>query len=166
MNPFSAGLSVLTAMITPALLISACGTFILSTSNRLGRIVDRVRILSNDLEDLVHGNAGQELMQDRREMMLGQLNTLSERARLLQQGLTAFYIASGVFVFTSVAIGVVSIVSAHYNWIPVVLALSGGGFFFYGSVLMLFEARLALSSLRSETGFLLKLVAFHSKSKL
>ncbi len=35
--------SVLTAMITPALLLSACGTLILSTSNRLARIVDRIR---------------------------------------------------------------------------------------------------------------------------
>ncbi|MFN2577657.1 MAG: DUF2721 domain-containing protein [Pyrinomonadaceae bacterium] len=33
-------------MITPAVLISASGTMILSTSTRLGRVVDRVRSLS------------------------------------------------------------------------------------------------------------------------
>jgi hypothetical protein len=32
--------AVLTAMITPAVLISACGSMILSTSSRLGRVVD------------------------------------------------------------------------------------------------------------------------------
>ena len=32
-------------MITPAVLISASGTMILSTSTRLGRVVDRVRSL-------------------------------------------------------------------------------------------------------------------------
>jgi len=42
----SAGLTVLTAMITPALLISASGTFVLSTSNRLSRVIDRVRRLT------------------------------------------------------------------------------------------------------------------------
>jgi hypothetical protein len=36
-------LAVLTAMITPAVLISACGALIFSTSSRLGRVIDRVR---------------------------------------------------------------------------------------------------------------------------
>lgn len=39
-------LAVLSAMITPAVLISACGTLIFSTAARLARIVDRVRGLS------------------------------------------------------------------------------------------------------------------------
>ena len=37
-------LAVLTAMITPAVLISACGALIFSTSTRMGRVVDRVRV--------------------------------------------------------------------------------------------------------------------------
>ena len=39
-------LAVLTAMITPAVLISACGALIFSTATRLGRVIDRVRFLS------------------------------------------------------------------------------------------------------------------------
>ncbi len=54
MEPLSSALSVLTAMITPAVLISACGTMILSTSTRLGRVVDRVRALSDRLEELAN----------------------------------------------------------------------------------------------------------------
>ena len=49
MDP-AAAIAVLTAMITPAVLISACGSMILSTSGRLGRVVDRVRALSDRLE--------------------------------------------------------------------------------------------------------------------
>ena len=41
--------SVLTAMITPAVLISGAGTLIMSTSTRLGRSTDRVRTLTDDL---------------------------------------------------------------------------------------------------------------------
>ena len=48
----SADLSLLSAMITPAVLISACGTLIFSTSTRLARIVDRVRQLSQSFEHL------------------------------------------------------------------------------------------------------------------
>ena len=44
---------ILGAMITPALLISAAGTLSLSTANRLGRVVDRVRALT----DMAEANA-------------------------------------------------------------------------------------------------------------
>src|SRR6267154_4504360 len=66
-------LTVLTSMITPALLISATGTFILSTSNRLGRVVDRVRAIADLLDDLMHGKAGIELVEERKAMLVGQL---------------------------------------------------------------------------------------------
>ncbi len=45
-------LAVLTAMITPAVLISACGALIFSTSSRLGRVIDRVRSLSEKFEQI------------------------------------------------------------------------------------------------------------------
>ena len=45
-------LAVLTAMITPAVLISACGALIFSTSTRLGRVIDRTRILSERFQEL------------------------------------------------------------------------------------------------------------------
>jgi len=42
-------LNILSAMITPAVLISACGTLIFSTSTRLARVVDRVWDLSRTI---------------------------------------------------------------------------------------------------------------------
>ena len=55
MNGASSPLSLLTAMLTPAVLISACGTLILSTSMRLARIVDRVRELGEKSEEIADG---------------------------------------------------------------------------------------------------------------
>jgi len=52
MDGLSSSLAVLTAMITPAVLISASGTMILSTSTRLGRVVDRVRSLSDRCQEV------------------------------------------------------------------------------------------------------------------
>jgi hypothetical protein len=54
MDALTSSLAVLTAMITPAVLISASGTMILSTSTRLGRVVDRVRSLSDRLRELAN----------------------------------------------------------------------------------------------------------------
>jgi hypothetical protein len=158
MDSVSSALAVLTAMITPAVLISACGTMILSTSTRLGRVVDRVRSLSDRLEELSRAKPELELYEERRAVIFNQLDKLTSRARLLQRCMTVFYMALGIFVLTSVAIGTVAVSGApRYNWIPVVTGLVGACFLFYGSVLLIFEARLALSTIHMEMDFIWRL---------
>lgn len=166
MDALSSGLSVLTAMITPAVLISACGTLILSTSTRLGRLVDRVRELSRQFEELAQDNSQLALLEERRAMLFNQLDKLTSRSRLLQRCMTVFYLALGIFVATSVAIGVVSFFSITYGWIPVVLGLIGALFLFYGSVLLIFEARLALSTTYAEMDFLWRLGKHYAPAEL
>lgn len=51
----------LTAMVTPALLISATGSLVLSTSTRLGRVVDRVRALEVRLGELIYAEDKEEV---------------------------------------------------------------------------------------------------------
>jgi hypothetical protein len=52
MNGIPVSSEILGAMITPAVLISASGVLVLSTSNRVGRTVDRVRALATEVERL------------------------------------------------------------------------------------------------------------------
>lgn len=154
MEGLSSALAVLTAMITPAVLISACGTMILSTSARLGRVVDRVRALSDKLEEFAHIEGDVELLDERRAVIFLQLDRLTSRARILQRAMTTFYVALGIFVSTSVAIGIVAVTSTRHSWIPVVVALLGAACLFYGSMLLIFEARLALSTIHIEMDFI------------
>ena len=44
-NPFA----VLTAIVAPAILTNACSVLALGTSNRLGRVVDRTRVVASDI---------------------------------------------------------------------------------------------------------------------
>ncbi len=159
MEPLNSALAVLTAMITPAVLISACGALILSTSTRLGRVTDRVRLLIDRFEELAKGNVEVELYEERRAHTFDQLDRLTTRSRLLQRSMTVFYLALGVFVATSVAIGLVAAFSrpAYTWWIPVVLGLVGSCGLFYGSILLVFEARLAQAALNAEMDFIWKL---------
>jgi hypothetical protein len=154
MDGLSSGLEVLTAMITPAVLISASGTMILSTSTRLGRVVDRVRSLSDRLQELPDDDTKVEFLEEKRAMLFDQLDKLTSRSRLLQRALTTFYLAVGVFVGTSVAIGVVSFLHGRFAWVPVTMGLVGSFFLFYGSMLLVFEARLALSTTHAEMDFI------------
>lgn len=153
MDPMSSAVAVLTAMITPAVLISACGSMILSTSHRLGRVVDRVRALSDKLEELTEKDAGNTT--ERQSIIFAQLDKLTSRARILQRSMVTFYLALGMFVATSVAIGVVAIAgNSRYNLIPVIVGLVGACFLFYGSMLLIFEARLALSTIHAEMDYI------------
>jgi hypothetical protein len=155
MDALTSSLAVLTAMITPAVLISASGTMILSTSTRLARVTDRVRSLSDRLQELASGQASDEFHEERRVMLYDQLDKLTSRSRLLQRALTTFYVAVGVFVATSVAIGIASFASGpRFAVVPVALGLIGAFFLFYGSMLLIFEARLALSTTHAEMDFI------------
>jgi hypothetical protein len=153
-DPTSSAVAVLTAMITPAVLISACGSMILSTSSRLGRVVDRVRGLSDKLEELAAKDSAET--KERQGVIFAQLDKLTSRARILQRSMVVFYLATGLFVATSVAIGVVAVIpsSPRYNYVPVIVGLLGACFLFYGSMLLIFEARLALSTIHAEMDFI------------
>ena len=151
-------IAILTAMITPAVLISACGSMILSTSTRLGRVVDRVRVLSERLEEMSDRNEKGTTTAERQALIFQQLDKLTSRARILQRCMVTFYLSLGMFVATSVAIGIVPFTStARYNIIPVILGLAGACFLFYGSVLLIIEARLALSTIHGEMDFVWRL---------
>lgn len=148
-------IAVLTAMITPAVLISACGSMILSTSTRLGRVVDRVRVLSERFEAIANSNESPTVSMERQEIIFQQLDKLTSRARILQRCMVTFYLSLGMFVATSVGIGIVPFThNQRYNIIPVGLGLAGACFLFYGSILLILEARLALSTIHSEMDFI------------
>ena len=160
MEALSSAVAVLTAMITPAVLISACGALILSTSTRLGRVVDRVRMLIERFEETMktQEEEGIEMFEERRSFLFNQLDKLTTRTRLLQRSMRVFYLALGVFVGTSVAIGLVAAVGRpSYAWFPVVLGLMGACGLFYGSVLLIHESRIAQESLNAEMDFIWKL---------
>ncbi len=149
-------LAILTAMITPSVLISACGALIFSTSTRLGRVIDRVRLLSERFQALALNPGKDELFDERRAMIFSQLDRQTSRARLIQRAMTAYYTALGVFVFTTVAIAVVSAAARNFTWVAVVLGLVGSLFMLYGSMLLIIESRMALSAIHSEMDFVWK----------
>jgi hypothetical protein len=146
-------LAVLTAMITPAVLISACGALIFSTSTRLGRGIDRVRVLSDRFQELAANPEKDEMFEERRFLIFTQLDRQMSRARLIQRAMAAFYTALGVFVASSVAIAVASAAARTFTWIAVVLGLGGSLFMLYGSMLLIVESRMALSAIITEMDF-------------
>ncbi|MEP7269877.1 MAG: DUF2721 domain-containing protein [Acidobacteriota bacterium] len=157
MDTTSITLSVLSAMIMPAVLISACGSLVTSTNDRLIASMARVRHLSDRLEELAAAGSELKMLDERRKMVFEQLELQTSRAPMLQRILTTLYLAIGVFVATSVTIGIAALTKANDTWVPISFGLLGAGFLTYASILLLIEARLATASVRGEMAFLWRL---------
>jgi hypothetical protein len=149
-------LAVLTAMITPAVLISACGALIFSTSTRLGRVIDRTRILSERFQELAAHPEKDDMSEERRALIFTQLDRQTSRARLIQRAMAAFYTALGTFVAATVAIAFFSAAARNFTWIAVLLGVIGSLYMLYGSVLLIVESRMALSAIMTEMDFVWK----------
>jgi len=147
MADFGLASEILGAMITPAVLISASGTLVLSTTNRLGRVVDRVRTLMGLAEELDKGESIDRVeAADRVAMIHEQLAFLTSRIRLLQVAVSSLYVAIGTLVSTSFSVGIVSAFHLPLGWLPVALGLTGAGLLFFASMILVREARLAVRS--------------------
>jgi hypothetical protein len=147
----SSTIGFLTAMITPALLISASGTLVLTTSTRLGRVIDRARELEMRLNELITTKDKSEipLYSRRIEVVFELLDKVTTRSRMLQKALFVFYCSLVMFVLTSLTIAVVGLLN-HYAWIPIPVGLIGMLFVFYGSIMMMMESRLATATTNAE----------------
>ena len=147
----SSTIGFLTAMITPALLISASGTLVLTTSTRLGRVIDRSRDLEKRLNELITTKDKAEipLYARRIEVVFELLDKVTTRSRILQRALFVFYCSLAIFVLTSLTIGVVSLLN-QYAWTPIPIGLIGMLFVFYGSILMMRESRMATITTNAE----------------
>src|SRR5581483_5856872 len=95
---------ILSSMITPALFMTANGSLIISTSNRMSRIVDRIRVL-NDLGDSLGRRAvALDFVAERLAHLADQLQRLQWRGDRIRIALTFLYLAFASFVGTSLTL--------------------------------------------------------------
>jgi hypothetical protein len=145
---------VLGAMITPAVLISAGGTLVLSTSNRLSRVVDRVRVLAEDAHRLEDERSGRSSADThKRQLIVSQLHDLSRRALLLRSAIAALYVAIGFLIATSIGVGVFTAFGFDHSWLPITLGMLGTGGLLWATGLLVREARLAIASTLEEMSY-------------
>ena len=158
-NPFA----VLTAIVAPAILTNVCSVLALGTSTRLGRVVDRTRIVTNDIIASPLGSP--EYLE-----WTAQLQALEKRWKMLISALRLVYAALGLFASTAL-ISVAGSVAAFYGLqtlfrLGVLLAMTAGVCAVAGLVVgcyqMVSETRLAVRSLENEAR---ARIAFHAAGK-
>lgn len=155
MNPAA----IISAMITPAVLITACGSLVISTSNRTAGVVAQLRVWAAAYAELAQTSAITTDV-DRRALLAELIDLSTRRARLLQRALTALYVAIGLFVATGVAIAGSALLRewgigwGWHVWVAVALGLMGGGTLLSACSVLITEARLALQHTSQEVTFM------------
>jgi hypothetical protein len=155
-------LSILSAMLAPVLLISACASLTLSTSNRLARGVERTRTLLRRFEEVARSSVVDASAEEESMMLYDELLLSTRRSRLLQRALATTYMAISVFIATSMVLGLVAILNENYSWLPLFLMIMGCTMLFYSSILLILEIRLTHRAINIEMDFVLARTKHHA----
>lgn len=158
MPSLASTLTILSAMFTPAVLVSACGSLILTTSQRLSRSIDRQR----EVAGLLRQNHQQTVSPTtpspdpaEHTYLTAQLSFAARRARLLQQVMTVLHLTLGVFIASIFSIGVFELVNSTATWLVAALSVLGALLLLYASILLITESRLAVADVAEETAYLI-----------
>lgn len=148
-SPFSphlmSSLAIISAMITPAILILASGSLVSSTLTRVGRVFDRARVIMDRMEECVRNGDPEgadiynELLRDYRV-----------RAALAERALTIYYAAIGFFVMSSLAIGLDNFIHDRVPWLATALTVLGAILVLLGTLALFLETNFAAGLLRRE----------------
>jgi len=156
--------AALTAMITPALFMTASGSLIISTSNRMSRIVDRIRQLNELSDGLSRGMTDLDFPASRLDHVGDQLERLVWRSDRIRLALTLLYQAMAMFVGTSLTMAIDALIGNYLVALPTSLAIGGVTLLLVACIQLTREARAALRSNRVEIDFFRDLQAKRSEA--
>lgn len=152
-----ASYDTLTAMITPAIFLTANGSLIISTSNRMSRIVDRIRALTEQEDRIDRGASDLDYPAMRLEHLHNQIERLVWRSDRIRTALATLYLAFAAFVGASLTLAFDVAVQHRALALPTSLALLGVALLLASCVSLVREAFAALRANSSEIDFARKL---------
>jgi hypothetical protein len=145
--------TTLSAMIAPAIFMTANGSLIISTSNRMSRVVDRIRVLNNHGDELCRGVSELDYIQERRAHIADELRYLEWRGERIRYALMMLYLAFASFVGTSLTLAIDVRFANRLAVVPTSLSVAGVCLLLMASVNLVREANAALRSNRLEIAF-------------
>ncbi len=143
-NATSPAVLIISAMITPALLILGSASLVATALQRLARAIDRARAMLQ-LSDEEAGRLGQT-----QDVSKRWLKRYAIRSLMAERAVTAFFLAVGLLVIDCLSIAVDRYFADTLTWLPVSLTILGMCMIFAGAYFMVQESRLANLQIREE----------------
>ena len=152
---------MLSASVTPVVLISACGLVTLALYNRLGTILARIRAFHLQKIELLRQRHEQGRTEHAMllEMLDTQIDVVTVKARMIQKGLMCLLAAIAAFLTCSLFAGA-TILGDGFGVAAIVTGALGNILFLIGLGWAMRELMLSLSPLEEESCYL-KVVSNH-----
>jgi hypothetical protein len=138
-------MSLVTAIVTPAILILAAGSLVASTIVRLGRVADHTRTLIAQSEGVRREGKTHAV-----EILEARMDRQLRRAELTRNALWGYYFAIVLFLVSSVIIALSQVIHVTLEWIGPSMILIGGLVMIVATVQLVIEVGLSAGSLRHE----------------
>jgi len=142
--------SVIQAMLSPAVMISCSGLLLLALTPKLGRVIDRIRLLNQEKMTIVRKSELDAIEKERLESIEHQIGMLVCRAQLLKRSSGATLLAILFFVITSGMIGVSFMATINIVTFILVTFLVGMVFVFVGVGFAYREIRISHNTIKEE----------------
>jgi hypothetical protein len=139
--PVAELLPILQIAIGPVILISGVGLLLLSMTNRLGRAIDRSRILAIDIRNANEGD---------RERFLAQLHIILARARLIRLAILFATLSVLLAAFLIIILFVTALFRLEDAWLISALFMSCMVSLIVSLAIFLQDINLSLSALKRE----------------
>jgi hypothetical protein len=133
--------------------MTAGGSLIISTSNRMARIVDRIRQLNDLADNLSRGKSDLDFPTERLDHIAGELDRLVRRSDRILLALTLLYMAMAMFVGTSLTMAIDALIGNYLAALPTSTAIAGVLLLLLASVQLTREAHAALRGNGQEIAF-------------
>ena len=140
--------ALFTSLVTMAILISACGSLISSTSTRLIRVTDICRGFCERVKT--------EKNQDELNQIFTQLEKIGPRIKLLETALTMFYVSISFFALTTLFMSLDQIIPQDLNILTLGSGIIGVIILPIASILLVIERQFTMKSIWQEIDYVNK----------
>lgn len=132
--------TILTAMLAPAILMTAVGSMLMSANNRLARVVDRLRILLKEWNATSRNHP----------VLEGQIRRHRVRSRFILRAILFLYCAMACFIATGLALAADAVFGSRYPVLPTGLGVTGMLFMLGASTYLGREVYASVNSFEAE----------------
>lgn len=108
--------SLIQAMLSPGIMISACGLLLLGMNNKYSLVVNRIRLLNEEKRKYMTKNEAGSFdyfNEQRLNSITEQLNRLYYRVGLVKNAVFSYSLAVAFFVLASLGIGIGAVTEVH-----------------------------------------------------
>lgn len=142
--------SAIQAMLSPAVMISCSGLLLLALTPKLGRVIDRIRLLNQEKTAIARKPGLQDIDRDRLESVEHQTEMLVSRAQLLKRSSGATLLAILFFVITSGFIGFSYVLGLNMVMLTLIAFMAGMFLVFAGVGFAYWEIRISNNTIKEE----------------